>query len=163
VGASTSVTMKSSFPYVGYRYGFIKNDAMQLGLSLGVAWLNLKTELAASAGVVGPGGPILGRTVTKTAEISPVAPMLGVNFEGRLGDGLSAGARFMGVVAEINPYSGYIVSGFAHIDWYPARNFGVGTGYEYTKVSVEKDSLPKVFVDYSYRYDGPRLYIILTF
>ena len=24
-------------------------------------------------------------------------------------------------------------------------------------------SLPKVFVDYSYRYDGPRLYIILTF
>ncbi len=52
--------MTSNFPFVSYRYGFVKNDSMQLGLSLGVAWINLSTDVSASAGVVGPGGPIVG-------------------------------------------------------------------------------------------------------
>jgi hypothetical protein len=36
----------------------------------------LKAELQASAGVVGPGGPIVGQTVTRTAkeELRPVEP-----------------------------------------------------------------------------------------
>jgi hypothetical protein len=56
-----------------------------------------------------------------------------------------------------------MISGAAHIDWYFAQNFGVGGGYSYTKFSLEKDDLPNLLVDYSYRHDGPTLYLILTF
>ena len=44
-----------------------------------------------------------------------------------------------------------------------SENFGLGGGYSYTKFAIEKDDLPNVFVDYSYRVDGPQLYLILTF
>ncbi len=84
-GASVSATMKSSLPYLDYRYGFVKNDKMQFGLSLGVAYPILKADLAASAGVIGPGGPIVGQTVTKTAKLSTPLPFLGLTFRRRLG------------------------------------------------------------------------------
>jgi hypothetical protein len=162
-GAEVSTSMKSGFPYVDYRYGFVKSDAAQFGLSLGVAWINLKTELTASAGVVGPSGPVVGATVTKTAKLSTPVPALGLMFEGRLADNLSAGVRVLGIFASISPYSGYVIDGQAHIDWYLARNFGIGAGYQYTKFNVEKDQTPTLFIDYSYRFDGPTLYLILTF
>ena len=60
-GASVSATMKSSLPYLDYRYGFVKNDKMQFGLSLGVSYPILKADLAAAGGVIGPGGPSSGK------------------------------------------------------------------------------------------------------
>jgi opacity protein-like surface antigen len=163
VGAEVSTKMTSNFPFASYRYGFVKNDAMQLGLSLGVAWINLSTEVSASAGVVGPGGPIVGQSVIKTAKVSPAVPILGLMFDARIAENLSFGARVDGVAAAITPYSGYMISGTAHLDWFFAQNFGLGAGYNYTKFSIEKDDLPDVFIDYSYRFDGPTFYLILTF
>ena len=162
-GASVTTSMKSNFPYVSYRYGFVKSETAQFGLSLGAAWVNLDTKLSASGGVVGPGGPIVGSSVTKSAKESAAVPLLGLMFEGRIADNLSVGVQLQGIAAAITPYSGYMISGFAHIDWYFAQNFGLGGGYSYTKFSIEKDDLPNVFVDYSYRVDGPQLYLILTF
>ena len=137
-GASVSATMKSSLPYLDYRYGFVKNDKMQFGLSLGVAYPILKADLAASAGVIGPGGPIVGQTVTKTAKLSTPLPFLGLTFEGGLADRLSAGVRLNGIFAAVHPYSGSIFDAEAHIDWHATHHFGVGAAYAYTKFALKR-------------------------
>ncbi len=70
--------------------------------------------------------------------------------------------RLNGIFAAVNPYSGSIFDAEAHIDWYATHNFGVGAAYAYTKFAVKKTET-NTLVDFSYRYDGPRLYVIVTF
>jgi len=63
-GASVEAKEKSQLPYGDIRFNFLHNPSTQLGLTLGVAYPILEAQLSASAGVVGPGGPIVGQTVT---------------------------------------------------------------------------------------------------
>ena len=60
-GIAGYVQCRRHLPYLDLRYNFIKNDAVQFGLTLGVAYPILEASLSASAGVVGPGGPIMAR------------------------------------------------------------------------------------------------------
>ena len=50
-GASVETSMQSHLPYLDFRYNFIKNDAVQLGLTLGVAYPILEAKLSAASGV----------------------------------------------------------------------------------------------------------------
>ena len=161
-GASTNTSFKSSVPYVGYRYGFVKSDTFQLGLGLGVTYTWMKNEISASAGVVGPGGPVVGETVMKTATIAAWVPQIGLDIEGKIADNLTAGIRAVGAGAAISPYKGWDIIGIAHFDYYFAPNFGVGLGYQYTRFSLKKSTSTQV-IDFDYRYDGPQAYITLTF
>src|SRR4029079_19410499 len=63
-GAQVEAKEKSQLPYGDIRFNFLHNPSTQLGLTLGVAYPILEAQLSASAGVVGPGGPIVGQTVT---------------------------------------------------------------------------------------------------
>ena len=161
-GASVSATSKSNLPYIDYSYGFVKNENVQFGLSLGVAYPILEAELSAAAGVIGPGGPVVGNSVTKSAKLSTPVPLLGLNFDGRLADGLSGGIRVLGIFAPVHPYVGSVFEADAHLDWYATHNFGIGAAYGYTKVALKKEETNS-FIDFSYRYDGPRLFLIVTF
>jgi hypothetical protein len=162
VGASVEASMKSHLPYLDFRYGIVKNDAVQFGVSLGAAYPNLEANASASAGVVGPGGPIIGQTVTRTAKVSMPVPLLGLQFESRLGDGLSAGVIFNGIFAPVSPYTGSILDAEAHIDWFATRNFGVGAAFSYTRFDVKREEA-NTYVEFKYSYYGPRLYALVTF
>jgi hypothetical protein len=122
----------------------------------------VKAEASASAGVIGPGGPIVGQTVTRTAQVDMPVPLLGLQFDGRLGDGVSAGLIFNGIFAPVSPYSGSILDAEAHIDWFFTRNFGVSGAFNYTRYSVKKETETE-FSQFKYSYYGPRLYLMLTF
>ena len=163
-GASLETSMQSHLPYLDLRYNLIKNDAVQFGLTLGVAYPIVEAKLSAAAGVVGPGGPIVGQTVTKEAKISTPVPLLGLLFDARLGDRVSAGVLFNGIFAPVHPYVGSIFQADAHIDWFFARNFGVGAAFDYTKFNIKKEDEDElVLVDFSYHYYGPRVYLTVTF
>ena len=161
-GASVDSSFKTSFPYLAYRYEFIKTDSMQLGLSLGVIYATMEAELSASAGVVGPGGPVVGVAVSKTAKEQAWVPQIGINFEGRIVDNFTAGIRVMGAGVAISPYKGWDITGLAHADYYFGDNFGVGLGYQYSQFSIKKTNSTNT-IDFDYRFDGPQAYIILTF
>ncbi len=105
-GAEVSSSVKSHLPYVDFRYGIIKNESFQFGVSVGAAYPSVKEEASASAGVVGPNGPIVGQTVSRTAEVQMPVPLLGLQVDGRLGEGVSAGLIFNGIFAPVSPYSG---------------------------------------------------------
>ncbi len=161
-GATTDASFKSTFPYVGYRYGFVKSDTFQLGLGIGVIYAWMETQLSASAGVVGPGGPVVGATVSKTAKVSAWVPQIALDVEGKIAENLTAGIRAAGAGAAISPYKGWDIIGLAHFDYYFAENFGVGLGYQYSRFSLKK-STDTQSLDFDYRFDGPQAYITLTF
>jgi hypothetical protein len=162
-GASVEAKQKSQLPYADIRFNFLHNPSTQLGLTLGVAYPILQAELSAAAGVVGPGGPIVGQTVTREAEIKTPVPLLGIVFDAALSDQVSAGIVFNGIFAPVHPYVGSIFQADAHVDWYFANNFGVGGAFNYTRFRIKRDDLPTTLVDFRHDFYGPRAYLILTF
>jgi hypothetical protein len=161
-GASVSASTSSDLPYLDFRYNFIKNEHTQLGVSLGAAYVILKAELEASAGVVGPGGPIVGQTVTRTAKEELPVPLLGVKFDQQVGEGLSAGVIFNGIFAPVHPYTGSVFDAEAHLDWFASKNFGVSAAFDYTRFSIKREETNS-YVKFAYSYYGPRLYVIVSF
>ena len=163
IGASVEATQKTQLPYGDIRFNFLHNPSTQLGLTLGVAYPILQAEISASTGVIGPGGPIVGQTVTEEGEIKTPVPLLGIVFDASLGDDVSAGIVFNGIFAPVHPYTGSIFQADAHVDWYFANHFGLGGAFNYTRFRIKKDDLPETLVDFRHDFYGPRAYLILTF
>jgi hypothetical protein len=162
VGSSVSASMKSQLPYLDFRYGIIKTDAVQFGVSLGAAYPILQAEASASAGVIGPNGPVVGQTVTREAKISVPVPLLGLQFDTKLSEGLSAGVLFDGIFAPVHPYVGSIFFADAHIDWFATKYLGFGAAFDYTKFAIKKEET-NTYVAFAYSYWGPRVYVTLSF
>jgi len=162
-GASVEAKQTTQLPYADIRINFFHNPSFQLGVTAGVAYPILKADLTAAAGVVGPGGPVVGTTTTKQAKIETPVPMLGIVVETAFTDRLSGGIVFNGIFAAFHPYSGSIFQGDAHLDYYFSRNFGVGGGFNYTRFRIKKDDLPNVLIDFHHDFYGPRAYLTLTF
>jgi hypothetical protein len=163
IGASVDATQKTQLPYGDIRFNFLHNPSTQLGLTLGVAYPILEAEITASTGVIGPGGPIIGETVTTEGEIKTPVPLVGIVFDAALGDAVSAGIVFNGIFAPVHPYTGSIFQAEAHVDWYFANHFGLGGAFNYTRFRIKKDDLPETLVDFRHDFYGPRAYLILTF
>jgi opacity protein-like surface antigen len=161
-GASVAASTSSDLPYLDFRYDFIKNEHTQLGVSLGASYVVLKADLSASAGVIGPGGPIVGQTVTQTAKEELPVPLLGLKFDQQLGEGLSAGIVFNGIFAPVSPYTGAVFDGEAHVDWFMTKNFGLSAAFDYQRFSLKREDT-NTYVKFQYSYYGPRLYLTLTF
>ena len=161
-GASVAASMKSELPYLDLRYNFVDNPDLKLGLTLGAAWSFLKADLSASAGVVGPAGPIVGQTVTKEGKISVPVPLLGLLADAKLGDRVTGGIIFNGIFAPVHPYVGSVFLAEAHVDWFATKNFGVGGAFQYTNFHIKRDD-GITLVEFRYSYYGPKAYVILTF
>ena len=162
--AGAEVVSKSTQRYIygAFRYELFKNPSFHLGLSLGVSYTTLRAQLSASAGVVGPGGPIAGVTTTREAEINAPVPLIGAETEIRIAGPVSIGAWVRAFKANISPYSGSMVDAMAHVDWYIVRNFGLGAAYEYNRINIEK-ARDNGTIKLDFRYDGPRVYLTMTF
>jgi hypothetical protein len=162
-GASTETKMQSQLPYLDFRYNFIQNESWSLGVSLGAAYSYLKADLTASAGVIGPNGPIIGQSTTKEAKLSTVVPLVGIAADFKVGDRAAAGVIFNGIFAPVHPYVGSVFVVEPHFDWFFTKNFGVGAAFDYTKFSIRKEEDEITLVQFRYSYYGPKLYLTVTF
>ena len=162
-GASVDAKQESHLPYADIRFNFFHNPSFQFGLTAGVAYPILKSDLTASAGVIGPNGPVIGGTVTKEAELKTPVPMLGIVTEVAFTHQLSGGIIFSGIFAPVHPYTGSIFTADAHMDYYFNPHFGVGGGFNYTRFRIKKDDLPNVLIDFHHDFYGPRAYLTATF
>lgn len=161
-GAQVSAETDNRYIYAAYRYGIIKNPAVHLGLSLGISYYTSSAKLSASAGVQRPDGTIVVGGASSEGKLNLPIPLLGLEAEFRIVRQLTLGARVRAIGATIDPYSGSWVEAVADVNWYLSRNFGLGGAYEYHKIHIEKDDAGKLF-RFDQRYDGPRVYIVVTF
>jgi hypothetical protein len=162
VGASVVSKMQSQLPYLDLRYNFVQNDSWRLGVNLGAAYALLDASLSASAGVVGPNGPIVGETTTKEARLETLVPMLGITAGFKLGDRLGAGIIFNGIFAPVHPYVGSVFVAEPHVDWFLTKNFGVGAAFNYSKFHIKRDDGITI-VEFRYSYYGPKVYVTVSF
>ena len=162
-GAQVSGETKSQYIYAAYRYGIVKNPNVHFGLSLGVTYAKLSASLSATAGVQRPDGTVIQGGATTERSVSVPVPLLGADLEVRLAQGLTLMARARGIGVTIDPYSGSWIEFAGGLNWYFAQHFGIGGAYEYQKITLKKDeSTPDAF-RFEQRYDGPRVYFLLTF
>ena len=161
-GAEVASEEKQQYIYGAYRYELFRNPSFHLGLSLGVSYTTLRAQLSASAGVVGPNGPINGVTTTREAEVNIPVPLIGAETEVQIAGPVSIGAWVRAFKANISPYSGSMVDAMAHLDWYIVHNFGLGFGYEYNRINIEK-AKDNGTTKLDFRYNGPRVYLTVTF
>ena len=162
IGASTTSRMQSQLPYLDLRYNFVQNDSWHLGVNVGAAYAFLDASLEASAGVVGPNGPIVGQSTTREAKLETLVPLLGLTGDFRLGDRLSAGIIFNGIFAPVHPYVGSVFVVEPHVDYFLSKNFGVGAAFNYSKFHIKRDD-GITLVQFSYSYYGPKVYLTVTF
>lgn len=162
-GAEVSGETKSQYIYAAYRYGFVKNPNVHFGLSLGVTYAKLSASLSAKAGVQRPDGTVIQGGATTERSVSVPVPLLGADFEVRLAQGLTLMARARGIGVTIDPYSGSWIEFAGGLNWYFAQHFGIGGAYEYQKITLKKDESEPDAFRFEQRYDGPRVYFLLTF
>src|SRR5580765_3009543 len=129
-GAQVSGETQSRYIYAAYRYGIVKNPNVHLGLSLGVSYSTLRAKLSASAGVQRPDGTVVQGGASTERELNVPVPLIGLDFEVRLASTLTLSARARGIGVTLDPYSGSWIEYAGFLNWYFARNFGVGGGYE---------------------------------
>jgi hypothetical protein len=161
-GASVSTKMQSQLPYLDLRYNFVQNDSWHLGVNLGAAYAVLDADLSASAGVIGPNGPIVGQSTTKEAKLETLVPLLGITADFKFGDRVSGGIIFNGIFAPVHPYVGSVFVVEPHVDWFLSKNFGVGAAFDYSKFHIKRDDGITI-VEFQYSYYGPKLYATVTF
>lgn len=162
-GAQVDSDSYSRFIGAAYRYEFIKSPSFQLGASLGVAYTTLRASMTAAAGVLDSNGvPIVGRSTTKEAEINLPVPLLGLSFAAQIAGPWSFGANIQALGGSIHPYSGHVVTGQVHTDYFFIPNFGMGAAFEGSTIEIKKTTDTKT-IQANYRYYGPRIYGIVTF
>ena len=162
-GATVSGEQSARYIYAAYRYGFVKNENVHFGLSLGVSYATERAKLSASAGVTKPDGTVISGGASREREINVPVPLLGMNLEVALGRSVTIGGNIRAVGATIDPWSGSWVEGVAGINWYPWPNFGIGAAYEYQKIILEKKNSNGNDTRFDQRYEGPRTFVVLTF
>jgi hypothetical protein len=162
-GAEVSGETRSRYIYAAYRYGIIKNPDIHWGVSLGISYSSLSAKLAASAGVELPDGTVISGGASTERSINVPVPLLGTELEFRIAHRLTLGARARAIGVTIHPYSGSWIEYAGNLNWYISEHFGFGAAYEYQKIHLKKDeSQPNAF-SFDQRYDGPRLYLLITF
>jgi hypothetical protein len=162
-GAEVSSETRSRYIYAAYRYGILKNANVHWGISLGISYSSLSAQLAATAGVRRPDGTIVQGGATTKREVNVPIPLIGTELEFRIAPHMTLLGRARAIGATVDPYSGSWVEFAGQFNWYFAQNFGVGAAYEYQKIHFKKnESQPNAF-RFDSRYDGPRVYMTVTF
>ena len=163
VGAQVDGETSSQYIYVAYRYGIVKTPGVHFGLSLGASYAKLAASLGLKAGIQPPAGTTVQAGTVVERSISVPVPLLGADFEATLGGGVTVMARARGVAVTIDPYHGSWIEFAGGLNWYFAQHFGIGGAYEYQKIKLDKNKDTPDAFHFEQRYDGPRVYFLLTF
>jgi hypothetical protein len=142
---------------VDYRYSAFKGDRFDIGAALGLFVLRVDTGLGATEE-----GDALVSDSNKTAPL----PMIGLDVEYEIADRwiVKGMGQYFGLTLD-DTLDGNWYEIRAAVEWVPLQNFGVGVGYNFTKVdiAVALDEGRVAEFDYNYRINGPHVYAIAVF
>ncbi len=145
-----------------YAYSFVNTGEFELGAKLGFSAIFQTVKLEATGFIEGPGGTVSGNRAGDDRNVVAPIPAIGAYARFTLLPGLFISGQAKGLpTITVSGYSGDMVDAGAFLDWYPWKNFGVGGGYNYWKLTFERQSDPTIRFDYS--YSGPLVYLTVAF
>lgn len=152
VGAKTTADIGN----FSYRWWFGGEDTVA-GLGIGAAYYRIKFNLNASATVGGVADSIVQETSRDTW-----APLATFGLRHRISDQVRLYADISGARKNGSENGGDIVNGGVGVEWFPARNVGVGAEYNETRIRLNHRD-EDVAANLKLRLRGPALYLRLRF
>jgi len=160
--AGAQLATNSSIQYYGftYRYYFVRKPSWELGAGLGIDALVLSAGLKLA--VDGGGGA--GSSVQHSGGFTAPAPMIGIYgdwefvprfyFRGQL--------QYL-YINNIASFGGHVTDDKLAIEWFPLHNYGLGVGYHYIDLNINKDLRDGGNLDINYNIQGVMFYLSAAF
>ena len=128
-----------------YEYSLIQSERTEIGIGLGVHWLDLEFAIAAT-----------NSDLAEFADASGPLPMLGASFDHFLSDQWVLTGSLYALSANVNDIDGDIISARIGVEYLFSDQFSAGLAYDYFDLDVE---LNKSDWDgqLGYQYDGAAL------
>jgi hypothetical protein len=165
-GSSATAKFNTGFIYVAFRYDFLHLEPIRISGSAGITYLDLGVGLSGVATHPDPNDPTTTVTdyVDQNQSIGAPIPMLGLNMDWALTRRLvlRTYSRFFRInVSNVN--GGLFETGI-RLNWYFAKNFGLGLGYDRTDLKIDEARLSNGDIgQFNYQISGAGLYINLAF
>lgn len=143
-----------------YRFAVWKRERVDLGLSLGLFVMKVKSGIAF--------GDSTSDVVADVSQSAPL-PMLGVGVEWEFARNFMLRARGQYLAISIqDTVDGNWGEFAAAVEWHPFQGFrplGFGAGYNYANIDVQLQigDIVRTDFEYEYKFRGPHVYAVLSF
>jgi hypothetical protein len=154
-GTTIGATYDSSLLSAALGWSFVATDTTEFGVDLGLAALNLKSELGASVPGVGSA------SFTAIDETYPL-PSIGIYISQALSPKWSLAGRFGGIGLSTGDFDGTVVDAMGAVEFRPWQNVGFGLAYMYNDADAKLKNVGDG-VEVKWNYQGPFAYLTLGF
>jgi len=163
-GSSVTAEFNTAFIYAAFRYDFLHLEQVRISGSAGVTWINLGTGVSANGTINNPDGSFYASTYDKSGSVGAPVPMVGLNLDWALAHRLVLRTYTRFFRLNLSDFSGGLNEAGMRLNWYFAKNFGMGIGYDRTdlnlkELKVDNDNIVKA----NYYFSGLSLFINLAF
>jgi hypothetical protein len=150
-GATLSTEMRVTEVDMYYAYSFLNTGEAEVGAKIGISAMFHSASIEGTGNITGPNGSTSGGFAADDKSFVAPIPAVGIYVRYTLLPGLLIGGQVRGLpTVTISGYSGSMVDAGGYMEWYPWKNFGIGGGYQYTKITAGRESSPSVELDYTY-------------
>lgn len=166
ISANTDVTAKfnTGFIYAAFRYDFLHLEPVRISGSAGMTWLELSTGLSGTGTYTPPDGVPTTGSFNKEGSVGAPVPMVGLNLDWALARRLVVRtySRFFRI--NVSAFNGGLFESGVRLNWYFAKHFGLGLGYDRTDLKINELKVGDGnVVKANYGFSGAGLFINLAF
>lgn len=165
-GSNVTAKFNSGFIYAAFRYDFLHLEQIRISGSAGITWLDMGVGLQGEATHTNPNDPSesLTESVDERVSVGLPVPMFGMNMDWALTRRLvlRTYSRFFRI--NVSSVNGSLFETGIRLNWYFAKHFGMGVGYDRTDLKIDDVSLGNGDKGkFDYAISGFGLYFNLAF
>jgi hypothetical protein len=158
-----TVDFGTAFAYVAYRHDFLQLEQVHISGSAGFSYLMLDSGVSASGSVLDQDGNPVSGEVDRKASISFPVPLLGLQLDWKLTKHTAIQMYTRLLYIDYQQFSGGIRQAAIYYEWYPARHFGIGGGYNAYMIDITRYETGDYTAKFNYDVNGLELYLKMAF
>jgi hypothetical protein len=163
-GSNVAADFNTEFIYVAFRYDFLHQEMVHISGSAGITWLNLSTGIAADGTINDSNGVFYANSYERSGSVGAPVPMLGLNLDWALTRRLVVRSYTRFFRINMSEFNGGLNEAGVRLNWYFAKYFGMGLGYDRTDLNLKELSVGNGnIVKANYEFSGASLFINLAF
>jgi hypothetical protein len=161
--SNVEASFNTAFVYAAFRYDFLHLEQVHISGSAGVTWLELSTGLDATGNIDKPNEPPGATSYSKGGSIGAPVPMIGLNLDWALTRRLVVRTYTRFFRINLSDFNGGLNEAGIRLNWYFAKNFGLGIGYDRTDLNLKELKVDDNTLKANYFFSGASLFINLAF
>lgn len=136
--AKVRATFDTTFPYLGYRYGFYEGGDLEMSVGGGISYLHIGMGLSATGTVTNAVTGAVTTSAGKSGSFDLPVPLLAFQIDGRISkDWFMSGYLRPFFISTGDFRGGMNVLGIT-ANWFPSQHYGIGLGVERTLIDIQR-------------------------